>query len=571
MKELTQILILTLREKRDVTLAIVFGMFAGLASVALLASSGYLISKAALTGQMTVLIVIGACLKLFGLSSAVSRYSERLFSHRATFTMLGNLRVSFFERLAPLAPELYGKYRSGDLLARIIGDVESLQNFLLRVFYPPVVLLLVFSATILFTLYFSVLTAVILAVGYLLTVLAVPAYFAWRRSRKNWRIRESRGALSAEAAEFLFGFRDLKIYQQLAGKERQLEELVDSYTAEQKNEGKQEVYSQSVNGFIALLISLAVLAAGSFAVASGELDGLYLAMLVMISMAVFENITPMAAFPGYFEESRKAAVRLDAVVDEMPRVKKDAELPAGPLSISTKNLEYAFPGEQAAALKGITLDLPAGSKTAIVGPSGSGKSTLLSVLMDVLPAGQGAVLFNGNGSEEFSQESIWRRLNIVLQDNHFFHGTIRSNLELADPSADDERMLEALKKVELNGFSPDMEVEEKGQNLSGGQRQRLAIARAILKGSDVWLLDEPVSSVDSATGKVIYDRLFEDHPDSTFVIVSHDLSGLERMDQIIVLENGMMIESGPYAELMARKGYFYGLKEIEEEILTEVI
>lgn len=571
MKELTQILLLTLREKRDVTLAIVFGVFAGLASVALLASSGYLISKAALTGQMTVLIVIGACLKLFGLSSAVSRYSERLFSHRATFTMLGNLRVSFFERLAPLAPELYGKYRSGDLLARIIGDVESLQNFLLRVFYPPVVLLLVFSATILFTLYFSVLTAVILAVGYLLTVLAVPAYFAWRRSRKNWRIRESRGALSAEAAEFLFGFRDLKIYQQLAGKEQQLEELVDSYTAEQKNEGKQEVYSQSVNGFIALLISLAVLAAGSFAVASGELDGLYLAMLVMISMAVFENITPMAAFPGYFEESRKAAVRLDAVVDEMPRVKKDAELPAGPLSISTKNLEYAFPGEQAAALKGITLDLPAGSKTAIVGPSGSGKSTLLSVLMDVLPAGQGAVLFNGNGSEEFSQESIWRRLNIVLQDNHFFHGTIRSNLELADPSADDERMLEALKKVELNGFSPDMEVEEKGQNLSGGQRQRLAIARAILKGSDVWLLDEPVSSVDSATGKVIYDRLFEDHPDSTFVIVSHDLSGLERMDQVIVLENGMMIESGPYAELMARKGYFYGLKQIEEEILTEVI
>lgn len=571
MKELTQILLLTLREKRDVTLAIVFGVFAGLASVALLASSGYLISKAALTGQMTVLIVIGACLKLFGLSSAVSRYSERLFSHRATFTMLGNLRVSFFERLAPLAPELYGKYRSGDLLARIIGDVESLQNFLLRVFYPPVVLLLVFSATILFTLYFSVLTAVILAVGYLLTVLAVPAYFAWRRSRKNWRIRESRGALSAEAAEFLFGFRDLKIYQQLAGKEQQLEELVDSYTAEQKNEGKQEVYSQSVNGFIALLISLAVLAAGSFAVASGELDGLYLAMLVMISMAVFENITPMAAFPGYFEESRKAAVRLDAVVDEMPRVKKDAELPAGPLSISTKNLEYAFPGEQAAALKGITLDLPAGSKTAIVGPSGSGKSTLLSVLMDVLPAGQGAVLFNGNSSEEFSQESIWRRLNIVLQDNHFFHGTIRSNLELADPSADDERMLEALKKVELNGFSPDMEVEEKGQNLSGGQRQRLAIARAILKGSDVWLLDEPVSSVDSATGKVIYDRLFEDHPDSTFVIVSHDLSGLERMDQVIVLENGMMIESGPYAELMARKGYFYGLKQIEEEILTEVI
>ncbi|WP_422122130.1 thiol reductant ABC exporter subunit CydC [Planococcus sp. X10-3] len=568
MKELTQVLRLTLREKRDVSLAIIFGVLAGLASVALLASSGYLISKAALTGQMTVLIVIGASLKLFGLSSAISRYSERLFSHRATFTMLGNLRVSFFERLAPLAPELYGKYRSGDLLARIIGDVESLQNFLLRVFYPPVVLLLVFSGTILFTLYFSIYTAILLAIGYLLTAVLIPAYFAWRRSRRDWKIRESRGALSAEAAEFLFGFRDLKIYQQLDGKEQQLAKMIGSYHDEQRNEGKEEVYSQAANGFLALLVSLAILAAGAYSTAAGELDGLYLAMLVMISLAVFENVSPMAAFPAHFEESRKAAVRLDSVVDETPRIKKAGELPPGPLSISAKNLHYVFPGEQRTALEDITIDFPAGSKTAIVGPSGSGKSTLLAVLMDVLPAHSGRVLFNERNAEEFSQESIWQRLNVVLQENHFFYGTIRSNLELADPSADDKAMIAALERVELSEFSLQMEVEEKGQNLSGGQKQRLAIARAILKGSPLWMLDEPVSSVDSATGKIIYERLFEDNPDSTFIIVSHDLSGLEKMDQIIVLENGKLIESGSYAELMERKGYFHGLKKIEQQIMA---
>ncbi|MFD1032258.1 thiol reductant ABC exporter subunit CydC [Metaplanococcus flavidus] len=568
MKELTQILLLTLREKRDVALAIVFGVLAGFASVALLASSGYLISKAALTGQMTVLIVIGACLKLFGLSSAISRYSERLFSHRATFTMLGNLRVSFFERLAPLAPELYGKYRSGDLLARIIGDVESLQNFLLRVFYPPVVLLMVFSGTILFTLYFSIYTAILLAIGYLLTAVMVPAYFAWRKSRKDWKIRESRGVLSAEAAEFLFGFRDLKIYQQLNGKEQQLVKMVDSYQDEQKNEGKEEVYSQSTNGFLALLVSLAVLAAGAYSTAAGELDGLFLAMLVMVSLGVFENISPMAAFPAHFEESRKAAVRLESIVDETPRIKGEAELPVGPLTISAENLHYIFPGEQRPALEDITVDFPVGSKTAIVGPSGSGKSTLLAVLMDILPAKGGHVLFNGRKSEEFSQESIWQRLNVVLQENHFFYGTIRSNLQLADPQADDKEMNAALEAVELSDFSLQMEVEEKGQNLSGGQRQRLAIARAILKRSPLWMLDEPVSSVDSATGKVIYERLFKNNPDSSFIIVSHDLSGLEGMDQIIVLENGKLIESGSYAELMKRQGYFYGLKEIEQQIMA---
>ncbi|WP_033542696.1 thiol reductant ABC exporter subunit CydC [Planococcus sp. CAU13] len=568
MNELTQVLKLTLREKRDVSLAIIFGVLAGLASVALLASSGYLISKAALTGQITVLIVIGACLKLFGLASAVSRYSERLFSHRATFTMLGNLRVSFFERLAPVAPELYSKYRSGDLLARIIGDVESLQNFLLRVFYPPVVLLLVFSGTILFTLYFSVYTAILLAIGYLLTTVAVPAYFAWRKRRNDWRTRESRGALSAEAAEFLYGFRDLKIHRKLTDKEQQLTALVDTYNEEQIKEGKEEVYSQSVNGLIAFLVSLGILATGAYFTAAGELEGLYLAMLVMISFGVFENISPMAAFPGHFEESRKAAVRLEEVVGEEPRLKKTEELPAGPLSVSARSLSYAFPGEQRPALKDVSFDLPAGSRTAIVGPSGSGKSTLLSVLMDVLPASGGQILLNGKDSEEFSQESIWHRIKAVLQDNHFFYGTIRSNLQIADSEATDAQMTEALEKVELGGFSLDMQVEEKGQNLSGGERQRLAIARAMLKKGELWMLDEPVSSVDSATGHLIYERLFRDHPEDTFIIVSHDLTGLEKMDQILVLENGRLIESGSYDELMAQQSYFYELKEIEQQVLA---
>lgn len=290
MNDLKQVLKLTLREKRDVTLAVIFGFIAGIASVALLASSGYLISKAALTDQMTILIVMGACLKLFGLTSALSRYAERLFSHRATFTMLSHLRKSFFEKLAPLAPGVYQKYRSGDLLARIVGDVESLQNFLLRVFYPPVVLGLVFLSTIFFASFFSVAIAVILAIGFLLTVIAVPAFFALRKRKYDWKVREKRGQLSTEAAEFLYGFRDLKIYQQLNRKEQQLGKLAWEFGEEQRKEGYEEVSSQSVNGFVALFVTWTVLGTGAYFTATGSLDGLYLAMLVMISIGVFENI-----------------------------------------------------------------------------------------------------------------------------------------------------------------------------------------------------------------------------------------------------------------------------------------
>lgn len=146
MGELKTVFWLTLKEKRDVALAVIFGFLAGLAGVALLGASGYLISKAALTAQMTTLVVMAASLKLFGFAAAITRYAERLFSHRATFTMLGHLRSGFFERLAPLAPGIFQRHQSGDLLSRIVGDVESLQNFLLRVLYPPIVVGMVLLA-----------------------------------------------------------------------------------------------------------------------------------------------------------------------------------------------------------------------------------------------------------------------------------------------------------------------------------------------------------------------------------------------------------------------------------------
>ncbi|TWT02294.1 thiol reductant ABC exporter subunit CydC [Planomicrobium sp. CPCC 101079] len=568
MKELKSIFKLTIMEKKDVALAVLFGFIAGIAGVALLASSGYLVSKAALTSQMTTLVVMAACLKLFGFVSALSRYAERLYSHRATFTMLSNLRVSFFERLSPLAPNLFQRYRSGDLLARIVGDVESLQNFLLRVFYPPVVLAIVFLSTIFFASFFSATVALVLFIGFLLTVVVVPALFAWQKRKTVSRTRASRAALSTEATEFLYGFRDLKIYQQLEEKEGQLQRLVDAYAVEQRNEGQRENYSQSANAFVAMLVSLVVLGLGAYFVAVGELEGLYLAMLVMLSLAVFENVTPMAVFPAYYEESRKAASRLDKVVEEPVQNEGEKGLQPGHIGITLKDVSYTYPQEERPALNNVSLNLPPGSKTAIVGPSGSGKSTLLQVLLHILQTDSGSVLVNGEDINHFDQEKLWSRTNVVLQENHFFFGTIRSNLAIASEEATDEQMKSVLEKVELDAFPLSMKVEEKGQNLSGGEKQRLAIARAMLKGEALWLLDEPVSSIDSMTAKSIYSRLFEQGKEDTFVVISHDLSGLEQLDQIIVMEQGRIVEMGSYKNLMERRGYFYGLKKIEKSVFA---
>lgn len=568
MRQLKHVLWLTLREKRDVSLAVFFGFIAGLAGVALLASSGYLISKAALTSQITVLIVLGAGLKLFGLASALSRYAERLFSHRATFTMLSDLRSSFFEKLAPLAPGIFVRFRSGDLLARIVGDVESLQNFLLRVLYPPIVLGLVFLSTIFFSMYFSVWIALAIAAGMLLTIFAVPAIFAWRQRKIGSQKRKIRAALSTEATEFIYGFRDLKIHQELEAKERELKAFAEAYEEQRRKEGLEENLSQSANALVALLASLAVLGIGAYFTAAGELDGLYLAMLVMISIGAFENVAPMAVFPAHFEENRKAAMRLDEVVEEGRPETGSLELPPGGIGIEVDGATFTYPGEERAALKDLRLAIKSGTKNAVVGPSGSGKSTLLQLLLNVLPADGGTVRFNGHALGELDPENLWGRMNVVLQENHFFFGTVKSNLQIANEAASDRELKEALGRVMLNGLALEQVVQEKGQNLSGGQKQRLAIARALLKGQSLWLMDEPLSSVDGATAKMIYATLFKEYKNDTFVVISHDLSGLEEMDQIIVMEDGRIVESGTYTELMDRKGYFYEMKEIEKSVFA---
>ncbi|TWT04216.1 thiol reductant ABC exporter subunit CydC [Planococcus sp. CPCC 101016] len=568
MNELKHILKLTLVEKKDVSIAIFFGFLAGIASVALMGSSGYLISKAALTSHMTTLVVMAACLKLFGFASALSRYGERLYSHRATFTMLSHLRVSFFERLSPLAPGIFGRYRSGDLLSRIVGDVESLQNFLLRVFYPPVVLGIVFLSTIFFSSFFSMGIAAVMFVGMLLTVVAVPALFSIRKRRTGGQVRASRGSLAIEATEFLYGFRDLKIHQQLVAKERQLRNDADYYNEGQRKEGLEENLAQSINSLVALLVSFFVLAVGAYFVAAGELNGLYLAMLVMISIAAFENVAPMAAFPAYFEESRKAAVRLEEIVAEPAAPRGTDKLPTGQLDLRLTEASFSYPREKSSAVDKVSIHLKPGTKTAIVGPSGSGKSTLIQLLLNVFPLSHGQYTIGGKPIETVEQESLWEEMNVVLQENHFFYGTIRSNLVIANPAATDEQMELALAKVQLELFPLTMAVEEKGQNLSGGQKQRLAIARAILKGKSLWFLDEPVSSVDSVTGRAIYDELFRLGQDDTFIIISHDLVGLEKMDQIVVMENGRIVESGSYQELMDKKSYFHQLKEIENSVFA---
>ncbi|RDW19780.1 thiol reductant ABC exporter subunit CydC [Oceanobacillus chungangensis] len=574
MKDLKMVINVLLVEKKDIILSIICGFIAGITAVALFSASGYLISKAALAPPIYTLMILVASVKMLGIISALSRYGERYYSHRGTFTMLSNLRVSFYEKIEPLAPGIFGKYRSGDLLARIVGDVEALQNFFLRVFYPPIVLLLIFFCTIFFTSFFSFEVALILFVGYLLTTVLVPSYFALRQRKIDRRVRGSRAELSTEVTEFLYGFRDLKIYQQLEGKQKQLSKSSAVYMQEQEQESVHNLFSQATNTFLSLMVTVCVLAIGAYLVVKGELDGIYLAMLVMVSLTVFENTTPMAIFPSHLQDSKLAASRLVSVVrNESAAIKmKKQENFQTDLSpkIEVKNVRFTYPNESRLTLENVSINLESGTKTAIVGPSGSGKSTLLQLMLNLYYVDEGEILLNNTPINDLLKESIWENTNVVLQTNHFFYGTIRDNLKLAKDGLNDYDMQEALAKVDLGHFKLDDSVLEKGENLSGGEKQRLAIARAMLKNAPLWLLDEPTSSVDALTEAEIYQHIFDIASEDTLVLVSHRLTGLEKMDQIIVMDHGKIIETGNFQSLMESKGYFYEMKMIEQNVFLGV-
>ncbi|QLG40061.1 thiol reductant ABC exporter subunit CydC [Paenibacillus sp. E222] len=563
-----------IQERKDIIFSILGGFIAGIAGVALFSASGYLISQTVFAPPLYTLIVLTSLVKLLGLLRAASRYGERLYSHRATFSMLSRLRTSFFAKLIPLTPGILNKKRSGDLLARIVGDVESLQHYFLRVAYPPIIVVMVFLATVLFTSAFSFWIAVLFVVGMLTTALVVPGIVLLGQRKMHGRVREQRALLSTEVTEVLYGFRDLKVYGQLAQREQQLQQASAALTDQQQRAAGHLLRGQSMHALVTFLISWGVLTLGAYLIIDGALAGVFLAMLVMASLTVFEEAAAMATLPLYKQDSEHAATRLTETIQTSDRQRVSTQ-PKGALSdnqaisLDLCDVTFQYEGEWRPALKDISLHIVPGSKTAIVGPSGSGKSTMIELLLKLRTPTTGEIRLNDISVKELEEASIWQTANVVLQQSHFFRGTIRENLLLNDDEHSDEQLLDVLAKVQLPNTSLTDVVYEKGENLSDGEKQRLALARVMLRKGRLWLLDEPTSSMDYVTEERVMKHLYAQAAEDTLLLICHRLTGLEEMDRIVVMEQGTIVETGSYTELMEQKGYFYEMKKIERQMIGE--
>ncbi|NMO96465.1 thiol reductant ABC exporter subunit CydC [Paenibacillus lemnae] len=568
MKELAIFTKAMIRERRDILLSILGGFAAGLAGVGLFAASGYLIAQTVFAPPLYTLIMLTSLVKILGLVRAASRYGERLFSHRATFSLLGRLRTAFFSKLVPLTPGILNRTRSGELLARIVGDVESLQFYFLRVAYPPVMVVMVFLATMLFTAAFSIWAALLLLAGMLMAAFGVPALVMIGQRRVHGAVKRKRAAFSTDVTEMLFGFRDLKLYGRLNQREEELQQVSADLAASQRDDALRLLRGQALHTFLTFIISWGMLVLGAYLIVNGSLSGVFLAMLVMVSNTVFEEAAPMATLPAYKQDSEYAAKRLTDTV--LSAEKQQPELPANrrsiddeAVSVSFDEVCFQYDDEWRPALQDISLHLPAGSKTAIVGPSGSGKTSLFELLLKLRKPNRGEIRLNDIPLQELEEEHVWSKCNTVLQHGHFFRGTIRDNLLTEQTCFEDEELSFVLDQVQLKDKKLNDHVLEKGENLSDGEKQRLALARAVLHGGRLWLLDEPTSSLDYITERKVLRYVLDQAAGDTLLLISHRLAGLEHMDRIIVIEQGRIVESGTYEELVALKGYFYELKEIE--------
>ena len=567
-------------------LAALLGLATIASSIGLLATSGYLIARAALQPSIADLQVAIVGVRFFGISRGVARYLERIVSHDVTFRLLSRLRVWFYEAIEPLAPARLMQYRSGDLYSRIVADIGTLENVYLRVIAPPVVAGLVTILAGFLVGRLNPWLAPVLAGFLILAGGLLPGWVATLSRQTGRRLVLIRSSLNGLLVDGIQGMADLIAFGQQAPQAERVADLGRQLAHLQVHMGRIGGLHAALTGLLVNLATLAVLAVSiPLVVAGGPLDGVYLAMLVLVVIASFEAVAPLPGAFQYLENSLEAARRLFTLVDTEPAVVDPVSpvlAPSG-FTMQVNDLYFAYEPGAPPAIDGVSLEIPEGRCVAVVGPSGAGKSTLVHLLLRFWDYHQGCWLWEGHDLRRYRQADLRRQVAVVSQQTHLFNATVRENLLLAirpESTGGDaaegveQRMIHAAKQAQIHDFVQslpqgyDTWLGEGGLRLSGGQRQRLAIARALLRDTPVLILDEPTANLDAITEQRVMDALRALMAGRTTLLVTHRLVGLDAADEILVMHQGHIVERGRHDELLARADLYRRMWELQGQVLA---
>ncbi|MFE5840461.1 thiol reductant ABC exporter subunit CydD [Streptomyces niveus] len=544
-------------------LALVLGSLALGSAVGLMAVSGWLISRASEQPPVLYLMVAVTATRAFGIGRAVFRYAERLVSHDAVLRMLADLRVSVYRRLERLAPAGLREARRGDLLSRLVADVDALQDYWLRWLLPVGSAVLVGAGAVGFTAWLLPEAGAVLAVGLLAAGVGVPLVSGARARRAERRLAPARGLLATRVAELLDGCAELTVAGALRSRIRAARDADATLTAIASRGAAATALGGGLSALICGLTVAAAAYAGVGAVHDGRLEGVALAVVVLTPLAAFEAVAGLPLAVQYRQRAARSAERVCEVLDAPVPVREPAHpaaAPASPFPLEVRGLSARYAGQERDALTGVDLTLTAGKRVAVVGPSGAGKTTLAQVLLRFLDAREGGVRLGGTDAAALDGDTVRRFVGLCAQDAHLFDSSVRENLALARRDATDDDLRDALRRARLldwvDGLPAGLDtlVGEHGARLSGGQRQRLALARALLADFPVLVLDEPAEHLDLPTADALTADLLAVTEGRTTLLITHRLQGLDAVDEVIVLDGGRVAQRGPYAELVAVEG-----------------
>lgn len=535
------------------------------ASIALMGTSAWLISRAAQHPAEASLTLAIVGVQFFGLSRGFLRYGERLVGHDAALRMLADLRVRVYERLEALAPAGLPFFRRGDLVARAVHDVDSLQDVVLRVIEPFVVATIVGIGTVAALWWFLPEAGLVLLVALLLSATAVPWLTGRLATREEARQATVRGELAAEVVDLIDGGPELVVMGGAGDQLTRIGQADGRLRALSRRGAGTAGIGLALTSGLAGLASWGALTLGVRAAHGGSLNGALLALLALVPLAAVELVSPLPAATQALQRSRVAAGRVFAAMDA-PAVVTDpvrpADLPTGPHTVELHGVWASYPGAGRAALRGVDLSLHPGRRVALVGPSGAGKSTLADVLVRFLPADAGEATLDGVPLERLRADDVRRVVGLVEQKPHLFDTTLAENLRIGRRSASDDDLVAVLGRVGLGAWLEGLPmglstaVGSMGGRLSGGQRQRVAVARALLADFPILVLDEPAEHLEPAAADALTADLLEVTEGRAALLITHRLAGLEQVDEIVVLDRGVVVERGTHSALLEAGGRY---------------
>jgi ATP-binding cassette, subfamily C, bacterial CydC len=543
--------------------------------VALLAVSGFLLARASQHPNIIAISVAVVAVRALSIGRGLSRYLERLASHDVAFRVLAQVRVALWRRLEALAPAGVTVFRSGDLLARLISDVDATQDLFIRGVTPVLAAALVGGGAVTVCLVILAPAAAVLAAGLLIAGIVVPlAGVALARRAARWAA-PTRGRLAATVTDLLGGAADLHAFGAADAALARAETMDTELT---RADGRTAAASALGAGLMSAVTGLTVwgvLLLGVAATGTGALSRVPLAVLTLTALAAFEAVTALPAAAVQLGQARVAAGRIAAVTDTPDPVRDPPcprALPPGPFGIQFRGATVRYRPDGPPALDRVSLDLPPGRRVALVGANGAGKSTVAAALMRFCELSSGAVLLDGHHLASYAADDIRSIIGGCPQDPHLFDTTIRDNLRLARPDATDDELQVAAARAGLLAWIAslprqwDTPVGTHGAAVSGGERQRLALARAFLADPPLLILDEPTAHLDPAIRRALTADLLHATEGRSVLLITHELDGLDQVDHIVVLDRGKITEQGTHQQLRRAGGPYQRMWDREDQL-----